>query len=164
MWPPWVNLRDDRGVLHRRRWSPAAAARDPTLTADQRRNQNDYALLVRADHIAHSRWTLLLVWAFAVNVCISNYSLVWLTNRGADCFTLYLLGTAAVFHGGIRWHIRPRVRAQLAKAAMLVPPRCRACGYLLDGLTTEADGCRVCPECGAAWRVPDPAASHTTAS
>lgn len=29
---------------------------------------------------------------------------------------------------------------------------CRACGYDMDGLGVDGDGCRVCPECGAAWR------------
>jgi hypothetical protein len=29
---------------------------------------------------------------------------------------------------------------------------CAACGYDLAGHEPEADGCRVCPECGAAWR------------
>jgi hypothetical protein len=28
------------------------------------------------------------------------------------------------------------------------------CGYDIDGLGTEPDGCVVCPECGAAWRLP----------
>lgn len=28
---------------------------------------------------------------------------------------------------------------------------CKACGYNLSGLAVEPDGCRVCPECGAAW-------------
>ena len=28
---------------------------------------------------------------------------------------------------------------------------CAACGYLLDDLTVEADGCVVCPECNGAW-------------
>jgi hypothetical protein len=30
---------------------------------------------------------------------------------------------------------------------------CPACVYRLDGLAAEEDGCVVCPECGAAWRV-----------
>lgn len=30
---------------------------------------------------------------------------------------------------------------------------CPACGQSLDGLLAEEDGCRVCPECGGAWRV-----------
>jgi hypothetical protein len=29
---------------------------------------------------------------------------------------------------------------------------CPACGYPLTGAAIEDDGCRVCPECGAAWR------------
>jgi hypothetical protein len=31
---------------------------------------------------------------------------------------------------------------------------CPACGHNLRGVSTESDGCTVCPECGAAWRVP----------
>ncbi|GJM18987.1 MAG: hypothetical protein DHS20C14_12000 [Phycisphaeraceae bacterium] len=30
---------------------------------------------------------------------------------------------------------------------------CWSCGYDLKGLPAAADGCVVCPECGAAWRV-----------
>lgn len=29
--------------------------------------------------------------------------------------------------------------------------RCLSCATTLEGLPVEADGCRVCPECGAAW-------------
>ncbi len=31
--------------------------------------------------------------------------------------------------------------------------RCASCGYDLTGLCAEADGCTVCPECSAAWRL-----------
>lgn len=30
---------------------------------------------------------------------------------------------------------------------------CGSCGFELRGLADDTDGCRVCPECGAAWRV-----------
>jgi hypothetical protein len=30
---------------------------------------------------------------------------------------------------------------------------CPACTHSLHGLPVESDGCTVCPECGAAWRV-----------
>ena len=30
---------------------------------------------------------------------------------------------------------------------------CPVCRYDLAGLTPESDGCTICPECGAAWRV-----------
>lgn len=32
-------------------------------------------------------------------------------------------------------------------------PVCIACGYDLSGLGAAEDGCIVCPECGAAWRM-----------
>lgn len=31
--------------------------------------------------------------------------------------------------------------------------KCRACSFSLDGLSPQPDGCTVCPECGAAWRL-----------
>jgi hypothetical protein len=31
---------------------------------------------------------------------------------------------------------------------------CPACGHSLTGLAPESDGCTVCPECGAAWKIP----------
>jgi hypothetical protein len=48
-----------------------------------------------------------------------------------------------VFGGGIR---------RLAFDACLQAGHCAACGYPLLEIEPEADGCRVCPECGAAWR------------
>ncbi|MEM1165049.1 MAG: hypothetical protein AAGI30_02025 [Planctomycetota bacterium] len=43
------------------------------------------------------------------------------------------------------------------------PSACIACRFDLRGLEPEDDGCTVCPECGAAWRVgedPDPWSDH----
>ena len=37
-------------------------------------------------------------------------------------------------------------------ARMIRAGRCPACAYPLAGLAPQADGCIVCPECGAAWR------------
>lgn len=31
---------------------------------------------------------------------------------------------------------------------------CPSCGYHLQGLAPDPDGCTICPECGAAWRLP----------
>lgn len=31
---------------------------------------------------------------------------------------------------------------------------CVQCGYFIKGLPPEPDGCTVCPECGAAWKLP----------
>jgi hypothetical protein len=39
------------------------------------------------------------------------------------------------------------------KAALASRDLCRACGYDMQRLTPDADGCARCPECGAAWRL-----------
>ncbi len=41
----------------------------------------------------------------------------------------------------------------LAVRACVLTGICGSCGYALSGLLTGADGCAVCPECGAAWRL-----------
>lgn len=33
---------------------------------------------------------------------------------------------------------------------------CPSCGYRLPDVPPDPDGCRVCPECGGAWRAPPP--------
>ncbi len=35
-----------------------------------------------------------------------------------------------------------------------LPRCCLACTYNLEGVNAAADGCVVCPECGAAWKFP----------
>lgn len=42
---------------------------------------------------------------------------------------------------------RARIIRSLTRAWM-----CPGCGYSLAELEPEVDGCRVCPECGGAWR------------
>jgi hypothetical protein len=57
-----------------------------------------------------------------------------------------IIGLAA---GGVVWAIR---RAKTASAmALLRRQRCAACSYDLRDTRAEHDGCRVCPECSAAW-------------
>lgn len=41
-------------------------------------------------------------------------------------------------------------------AAMLDCGRCPSCAYRLAGIPADPDGCTTCPECAAAWRLPDP--------
>jgi hypothetical protein len=37
--------------------------------------------------------------------------------------------------------------------AILRARHCPSCGYSLEAIVAEADGCAACPECGAAWRL-----------
>ncbi|MFN0134246.1 MAG: hypothetical protein ACKVW3_17170 [Phycisphaerales bacterium] len=60
---------------------------------------------------------------------------------------------------GLFWVWRGAVRRELSAPithALVARRLCASCGYSLAGLGTEPDGCTVCPECSAAWRVPEP--------
>jgi hypothetical protein len=45
---------------------------------------------------------------------------------------------------------------QRAAEDLVAKGRCASCAYEMVGLPVEADGCAVCPECGAAWKVLEP--------
>jgi hypothetical protein len=67
-------------------------------------------------------------------------SLVVWTSAGAVMCVVYLT-------------LPPRRSVGRAVALLLDHGLCAACGYSLAEISTQQDGCRVCPECGAAWRV-----------
>jgi hypothetical protein len=48
--------------------------------------------------------------------------------------------------------IRPRTAARAVKACLEFG-HCPACAYRVHGAPVYGDGCTVCPECGAAWRL-----------
>jgi hypothetical protein len=45
--------------------------------------------------------------------------------------------------------------AQHGRDALLASGLCPSCGYGIVGVRSEPDGCTVCPECAAAWRMTD---------
>ncbi len=60
---------------------------------------------------------------------------------------LLLLIAASIFLTAARVWIPAVARSWLAQG------ECPSCRYKIDTLEPEADGCTVCPECGAGWRV-----------
>lgn len=61
-----------------------------------------------------------------------------------------------LFHGSLFGLFLNRYVWKNPQRAVLAMTRagvCASCGYLLSGCEAEADGCTVCPECGAAWRL-----------
>lgn len=65
---------------------------------------------------------------------------------------------AGIGMGWITWLIVRHTMRDGAMAAQLIGAfleerLCPACGCGLRGVEAEADGCSVCPECGAAWRL-----------
>ncbi len=50
-----------------------------------------------------------------------------------------------------KWRLRQRAGRVVAQ--WLKTGRCASCGYSLQVIAVEQDGCKVCPECGAAWNL-----------
>lgn len=67
-------------------------------------------------------------------------------------------------YAGIRLTRSFGIDPDTMRKEMLARARCASCGYSLVGVPREADGCTVCPECAAAWRVPDLSARGPAAS
>ena len=106
---------------------------------------------------ARSRPHRLAVRLAVMTLCIVGSRLVFLYLRGSSS-RLEMLGSAVtvlVVIGLLVAYARMTGGFADRRAAKLCLSRrlCPSCGYTLDGLTPEADGCRVCPECGAAWKV-----------
>lgn len=48
-----------------------------------------------------------------------------------------------------------RARGERLRREMIRAGRCASCAYPIAGVEESGDGCRVCPECGAAWNPAD---------
>ncbi|GAB5496113.1 MAG: hypothetical protein Phyf2KO_11930 [Phycisphaerales bacterium] len=60
----------------------------------------------------------------------------------AACITGHLLSLIK-YVPLLEWHVQKRLGSG----------QCPSCQYDLIGLIAETDGCAVCPECGAAWKL-----------
>ena len=70
--------------------------------------------------------------------------------------TLVAVFVARVINAPVQRVLRNAVADRRAGAISRAAVRaglCGGCGYLLEALEATGDGCVVCPECGAAWRV-----------
>lgn len=72
---------------------------------------------------------------------IGGFAGVFLTNFVPQIMAMVGLGL---------WWSR-RLNRQLIEGAVKLG-HCPSCGYPLKSLPTDADGCSMCPECGAGWR------------
>ncbi len=59
----------------------------------------------------------------------------------------------AFFLGTSIWY-GSRMTARIRIEALLDEAICPSCRYPIAGIPTAEDGCIICPECGAAWRLP----------
>lgn len=84
------------------------------------------------------------LWAFQL---VKVVGLVWVLVTAIPFGIVVGLAQTSVFLNVSRWVLAQRTAEVISSAR-----RCASCGYPL-GAAAEEDGCVVCPECGAAWRV-----------
>lgn len=114
-------------------------------------------------HIGDRRtyvWRLVMACALIALVCGVVAGAISLTlGRGALALAVVTSIVTALF---IQWIVVPIFRVPTI-ADFLRIGRCPQCAYALQGLTTEDDGCIICPECAAAWRKDSIGSAETTA-
>jgi hypothetical protein len=76
--------------------------------------------------------------------------------------TVELLGSGGLVLGLAvsLWYKARRGDEADMHAALLDAGRCPSCAYPIADRPLEPDGCRLCHECGAAWRIPVPPSGY----
>ena len=89
-----------------------------------------------------------LVVPWLVPIMVSRGHRGWVIPLGA---ALGIIGPIVMFTVLRRLMLPRLVRAYVNDGF------CGSCGFTVRDLKPEDDGCRVCPECGCAWRLGEPA-------
>lgn len=103
-----------------------------------------------ATHIAQS-W-LVRACLFALAALMTVWFVLEWVRRGEDVLSLALVVFAWFLAAAWPAWVRFESRGWCRKAPLSLPI-CAVCAYELVDLAPEPDGCTVCPECGAAWRL-----------
>lgn len=129
----WPKTRDDRGRPYR--FDPSAV-----LTMKQRALPRHTAPVV-----------YVLVVGFLGFALVRHLRPAWPAAWGwvPGVFLLGLL----IYAGALATRVR-----EIAMQERIARRRgvCAACGYSIAEIEPQQDGCAVCPECGAAWKVMEP--------
>lgn len=111
------------------------------------------------DH-ADFRTEFLRTWLLPAAIAIPAFA-VYALFRGFFDWEGLLFGSLAVLIGlsfsslvvSLYSYIYVWKSAEHGRDALLASGLCPSCGYGIVGVRCEPDGCTVCPECDAAWRM-----------
>jgi len=129
---------------------------------------------VDAQLALHVRRRMLAVfaWIAGVTLVLGCAGVVLMLPGTSGTVVLLYLGMLGTVVWIVRWR-RSRSPLRLLDSfarrdTLLAAGLCASCAYSIDGIPPAPDGCAVCPECGAAWKLPHPATTtsppHTTTS
>jgi len=146
----WDKLRDDRG-------NPSKIC-----TIRNACKESGYAkgFLVNRDETGRF-WSAFLITGFLYAGLM--HLVLWITiTRGSEPFFSppFIVGFvfSFVFYGGsmgLMVKLYGWRSSKHARQAMLRAGLCPGCGYQLPDVPPDSEGCTVCPECGAAWKLDD---------
>lgn len=141
-------VRDSRGIL-----------RTVPMADDAPANGREQ-MLARARSVLHGtargrnqRWfqTLVVTVVAATASSLICYMILFPGQMGMAVSLALVM--AAVFGCGVYFQPDPIPSPEEAGQLLRECRLCLACGYDMNGCKVENDGCTVCPECGAAWRL-----------
>ncbi len=152
-------LKDDRGVT---RYAMSTTQTDRVIKDRQLQTTEVFCTVLDTMAARHRRLRFarhaILVIAGLLVVLFFVSSLMSFSNTSQSArtpiettgpFVILLLFVFLIVYKRFMW-----IRNDLRPFALCKLGYCTCCGYPLEGLTPEPDGCTVCPECGAAWRMP----------
>jgi hypothetical protein len=103
----------------------------------------------------HHRFPWPEIWLFLLGLAAA-LGIMFLPHVGGVQLAAIWDWVCAAIAIGLVIALSPILTASLLRHAsngVLAAGRCPSCYYHLSLLETEADGCTVCPGCGAAWRL-----------
>lgn len=150
-----ARVRDDRGrsVHVSFHFTPGAASMKRIgMTEGEVFDMN---WMLRRERVRRTAFLLGIIYLFALLIFIPI--LVMMSGAAAPPVgTEVILVVLCVVPAFVVWHFIARGAPGRMRSVLIRLGRCASCGYALTGLTSEDDGCTVCPECGSAWKLPDP--------
>jgi len=157
-WLAWtIRVRDDRGVIF-----PCKGVSEGRYRKEGDLSPSDLRSASYRPRFQGGWWTFVLVIVTVVVPVLVLCSLLVAARRhGMPLKHLVgpiFVGSGAVVMGVHRMTVMRWTAEQAlydGRDKLLAEGKCLACGYSLAEVGEHADGLRVCPECGAAWRIGD---------
>lgn len=150
-WAGGFDVEDDRGVRRRLLTPRELHAHAPARGWLRREAMARERAIVTAGWVVWGVWVAVFVLRLMVEFGPGLERAFWIVT------TVQLPGLLWAFL------LLGRLRARAFVNAWVAARACAACGYVYGEIRAEADGCVVCPECGAAWRGAGEAANPGTA-
>lgn len=90
----------------------------------------------------------------AMVAVVTSVLYFYFAPTGGRTVVHYVSVAVAMIPALVAWRLLTRQTCRWVATGMANVGWCASCGYCLSGLIANDNECTVCPECGAAWRLP----------